>query len=628
MEVKTDIREKNVIDEIKSEVKRSEDGRQEYKQQALQNVLFLYGRQYSEFYRHASGTELVDRIAAEIESSRNLKKIRRTSNYILPLFRSLYTRLTRQQANVQANPTTATEKDRNAAKISKEVAEDFWSNCNRHNPWMEDDMFGMQAVLMKLNLYQLTIGGGYLVPYFNPKAMTFVYNEQAKDAMESDVGEVEVRVEMPLNVYPDRFGRHIIVRRFISPEQVFYEYGVDKCEPQNEDDELVVSQIMRILEGTPQQEHKEGVYVYDKYCLPTNEYPKGRLVSVTDNKELRNQDLPEEYKMRKPLVGFKYQDFGFATHGQGAIEPAIDIQRDYNETLTRIAHYKRNLTGKVLVPRNANLSSKYDDNVGQIIYHALGYKPQFDPGAPIPAYFYKEIERIRRDMEDVMSAHDTSIGRVPTGVKSGVGIENLTELDTDQIAPELIMQERKLGYFMENVLDIIQARYQERRLLDISGEDMAYEVKSFIGSDLFGQKKVEVRLGSSLPTSKAERQSYILTMRKEGLISDDNAKKLLEFGDAEGVYKTLDETGAKSDILNIIEGNGIVIAEPWEDHTIYLKVINDFRKGPIYTKLDDQRRGAINDLAKQHEDYLLREQEAARSVKPNMPAPAQPQSVV
>jgi len=246
----------------------------------------------------------------------------------------------------------------------------------------------------------------------------------------------------------------------MSPEQVDYEYDKE-VSPVKQDDDLIETHILRLLEGSTQEESKDGIYVYDKYCLPSKEYPDGRLVSTTDEIVLRDDVLPEEYKRRLPPTEIRYQDLGFSQFGQGAIEQAIDIQRDYNETLTRISQYKRNLTGKVLAPRGAKLSTKYNDQVGQIIYHTLGYRPTQESGAPIPAYFFKEIERIRRDMEDIMSSHDTSIGRNPKGVKSGVGIEALAEQDTGQIAPELIMQEKKLGYFIKRFHIIKKHPYYE-----------------------------------------------------------------------------------------------------------------------------------------------------------------------
>ena len=608
--------EEEIVGKIREDVRRKTEARAEWSRQAFVNVCFLYGKHHFSMSRLKADATIGQHVVWELESNKSKGVIRRTSNYILPLFRSLHSRMIRMKANVHAEPMTSTEKDRDAARVSKEVAEDFWDNCNRNNPWICDEYSGMQAVWMRNVLYMMSVGMGYLNPYFNPKAKTFVYDQKSKNVIEADVGEAETRTLAPMNVFKDVFGRYVITRRFISPEQVEYEFD-KKVDPSERDEEASETKISRMLEGSDaEKEEKDGVYVFTKYCIPTKEYPDGLQISCTGTELLTDPDnpLPVECKKRIPVYEFRYQDLGFSSYGQGAIEQVIDLQQDYNFTLSRIAQHKKLMTGKIVVPRGANLSVKHDDLVGQIIQHAMGYKPSMEPAPPVPEYYFKEILRIREDMENMMNSHDASMGQTPGQVKSGIGISNLANRDEAQIAPELIMCEQKLGFFAEHVLDICQNRYNERRLLSISGEDLAFEIKSFIGSDLFGQKRIQIRMGSNFPLDKTERTQYILMLKKEGFVSPERAKELLEFTDIDGAFKSLDETAAKQDILNIIEGNMEVIAEPFEDHTIFLKVINDFMKGSVYTKLPVQVRERIKQWQAQHQEYLLMEMQSAQSM--------------
>lgn len=616
MEVKS-TSDSATIGKVIETVHKIDEARASWNRQALVNVMFLYGKQHFSLNKLSSNASVGQRIVWEIEKSNKPGVIRRTSNILLPPFRSVFSRMLRQKANVHAEPTTSTQKDRDAARFAKEVAEDFWNNCNRNNPWLRNDYSGMQAIFMKLMPYQMVIGLGYLAPYFNPKSMAMVYTQPAfsgdkGEVIESDVGNAEVRVISPLNMFKDRFQRYAIERRYISPEQVWDEYGVEVPSSEVDEDDTEVK-IRRTLEGASEERlDKDGVYVYRKLCAPSKEYPDGRELICTDKEILWDEVLPSEARRRIQFYEFRYQDLGFTSSGQGCIEQCIDLQEDFNFTLSRIAQHKKMLTGKVLVPKGADISSKFDDMVGQIIYYVLGKKPTMEPAPPVPDYFYKELMRIRSTVEDLMNSHDSTMGRDPGQVKSGVGISNLSELDNAQIAPELIMLEQKLGFFTEAILDICQEKYNERRLLSISGEDMAFEVKSFIGSDLFGQKNIQIKMGSNFPLDKNERTQYIIMLKAQGFISPERAKELLEFTDIDGAFKTLDEDGAKQDILNIIEGQGQfqVQAENWEDHTIFLKVINDFRKGTMYQKLPDNIKAEIDDLASQHQQMLLAEQKA------------------
>lgn len=621
------VEEKGLAGNVVELTKKHDDARNELRRQWLVNVMFLYGKHHFTMHRRAGNGEeiLSQRIAWEIESMRNNKAMRRTSNYILPLFRSVYSRLISMKANINASPTTSMDRDRDAARVANEVGNDFWENCNKNNPWMQMEFPGMQGVLMKLVMFQMTMGNGYLFPKFNRKAKTMLYDQQSKNIFEAAVGEAEADVDSVMNVFKDRYNRHVIHRRYICPEQVEYEFD-QKVDPEKIDENSTESKIMRLLEGegNEKDDSGQGLYVYSKYCIPTSEYPQGRVIHCTKNKVLADEALPTWCRGKIPVIESRYQDLGFMSGGQGMIEQLVDLQQDYNYTITRIAHLKKTGAGKILAPRGAKLSAKWDDEINQIIYYASGRKPEYMAPATVPAYLYEEIKRIREDMENLANSHDSSMGRNPSQVKSGVGIQNLADIDNSMIAPEMIMFEHKLSRFMEIELDIMQENYNERRLLDISGDDLAFEVKSFIGSDLFGQKKIMIRMGSGLPTNKTDRQNYIIMLRDKGFIGTDRAKDLLEFGDLDGIYTGLDETKAKQDILNIIDGNWQVIAEPWEDHTIFLKVINDFRKGTKYEKLPPELRAAIDDLASQHQEMLLGEQKAASNLGGGLPPAAQP----
>ena len=641
MEILKDGNESRVA-KITETVKKMTESRVAFNRQALVNVMFLYGKQHFNLSRRNQGPSAGQRIIWELENQKNKDAIRCTSNYILPLFRSVYSRLIRQKATVFAQPTTSTQEDRNAARVSKEVAEDFWMNCNKDNPWLRNDFTGMQAVLMRLILYKMTLGIGYLTPYFNPKARAFVLNPGVMglkpEVFEAEVGAVETRAVSPLNMFRDNFGRFDIERRFLSPEQVWYEFGKE-VKPSDVDEDDTEVRIMRMLEGTEAERiDKDGVYVYRKLCAPSKEYKDGLEIICTDTEVLYEAPLPPEAKGRIQNYEFRYQDLGFMNRGQGIIEQVIPLQEDYNFNLSRIKQHSKLMAGKILVPREADggnsISTKFDDMIGQIIFYTFGRKPTFENPPPVPEHYYRNLQQIRIDMEGLMNSHDVSMGRTPGQVSSGVGISNLAEIDQSMIAPELMMFEQKLGFFTEAVLDIVQQRYSEPRILNISGSDLALEVKSFVGSDLMGQKNVQIKMGSNFPLDPKQRTEYILMLKKEGFISPERCKELLEFNDVDGAFTSLDEASAKQEILNIIEGQEVVteedlgmgasgvVARGFEDHTVHLTVINNFRKTSQYRELDAMKRANIDKLASMHQQFLLQEQQAAAQMGGNLPPAA------
>ena len=97
----------------------------------------------------------------------------------------------------------------------------------------------------------------------------------------------------------------------------------------------------------------------------------------------------------------------------------------------------------------------------------------------------------------------------------------------------------------------------------------------------------------------------------KGFISHEKGKELLEFGDVEGVYHTLDETAAKEENQRIIAGDAEVVAELWEDHTIHAKVHTDFMKTKKYYELPPEVRERFKQHYAQHQEYIRLEAQAA-----------------
>lgn len=593
-------------------VKDHDNAREKLKAQAFVNVMFLYGNHHFRVTKRRGMDNVDDIINYEVDKYFARQKIKRTANYILPLYRAIMSRIIRMKQHIHVEPSTSSAEDKDVARVSKECLEDVWQNINRNNHWLAKEYSGMGSIITRLSTYELVLGNGYLEPYFNPKTKTMLYEQSSKNIFESDVGEVEMRIHHMLNVFKDRYGRYTITRRRISPEQIWDEYGIDVPPDQAEYDNTLDVEIERALWGDVygDRNKQEGVWVYTKYCLPSREYPRGFKYDCTEKEELFSDDLPQEYKLRDPVTEFRYQDLGFLGRGQGMIEQLVDLQQDLNFTRTRISQVKKLMTGKLLSPVGAKLRTQWDSEVGQIINYNPGFKPEYMEPANIAAFWEREEDRIMRYMEDLANSHDSSMGKDPSQVKSGIGIQNLSEVDTSMISPELVQMEQKLGYVGELMLDIMEWKYSERRLLTISGDDLAGEVKSFIGSDLIGQKRVRVRMGSGMPDDIQSRAAYIDALASKGYISKDRAKELMELGDIDGIWRSLDETGAKTDIMNIVEGNMQVQAQPWEDATTRLKVINDYRKGQRYAVLPPEKRQQIDQLADAYQQMLSRELEA------------------
>lgn len=628
--------DKDLIAQCLNEVKTIRQNRTAFEKQALVNIAFLYGKHYFTIERQTKGA-LDERILWELKSLEKAKRTRKTMNYILPLYRSLLSRMIQMKQRVTVDPLTNQERDKAASRVSQEALEDFWLNVNVSNPILKQKYAGMLQILLKLFGFMLTVGKGHLMPFYNPnaKAKVLFENLENKPIINAQVGAVEVEVDHWLNVFPDPMGRFKIHKKILPVDYIEELYGVAVKE-----EEVGLSdiekQLLQLLEGGDTDRFKNSAEVYTRWELPNKRNPEGRLfVHTKDRMLIKPQAIPPEYQGSIPIYDFDFIDIMLA-HPQGIIDQLIPSQEELNHTVSRLHEYKKWFAGKILVPDGTKLSSSYNDQVGQVVkYDASGGKPEFQTPPSPPAFIMQELIRIRKDMEDLAATHDASQGRAQPGIKSGVAIENLSELDQSQLTPVLILIETQLSFFCETVLNIMEEKYSEPRLVGIAGDQLAQDVKTFKGDNVAGNRRVKISLGNNLPVSREARQETIAGWLKAGLITPEEARGMLEFGSLDNILHNLDENAEKMEIQELVKGVQIEV-QPWENHSKRIKILTDFLMSEPVIELrkkstagDQQATAIMENLVShraQHQEALSREMNIMNpkgpGTQPTAPAPA------
>ena len=631
--------DKALIDKLLKEKKMIEQNRQIFERQWLANIAFLYGKHYFSIEKNPkSGLE--ERIAWELKVLERNKKTRKTVNYILPLYRSLLSRLLMLKQRIIIDPLTNQERDISAARVSQEALEDFWLNVNKTNPILCQEYGGMLQVLSKLFQYLLIIGKGYVHPYYNEQANAQVYlenlqQEDREKIVSGPAGAVETEVYHAFDVFPDPMKRYKIVRKVLPIDYLEQRYGVT-VKPQEVGLSDVEKQLLNLLEGGTDEKYADAAEVFTRWELPSTLYPQGRVFVCTRNEMLESvKPLPSYYKGIIPIFEFHYLDILFG-HPQGVVEQLIPSQEEYNHTVSRLHEYKKWMTGKILVPDTCKLQTKWDDQTGQLIkYDSTGGKPEFHNPPNPPSFLMNEIPRIRSEMQDIAASHDASIGTKPKGITANSAIETLSELDQSQLSPQLMHIESQLSFFSDTVLNIMEERYTIPRLVGITGKDLAHDVRAFKGDQISGNRRVKISLGSNLPVSREARQNKITEWLKLGIITKEEARELMEFGNLDGVFHSIDDSAERTEIQEMLKGI-IVEAQPWENHTRRLKIITDFMMGEDFKKLMAQARNQANPGAamratqivqaflahrKAHQQFLSDEMQAMQQGPGQRPAP-------
>jgi hypothetical protein len=596
-------------------------GRNIYERQWLVNIAFLFGKQYLLLKQRTITTNMEERIVWELESEERKNRVQKTANYILPLYRSLLSRMLLMKSHTSVEPTTNSERDKSAARVGSEALEDFWQNCNKNNNVLNQDLAGMPIILGKAFGYSLATGKAYLYPYFNSETKSKYFIDSSVQEP-GKIGEVECYLLSQFDVFEDPLKQYKIVQRVLPIKQIKAQYKIDvKAEAIVYSD--IQQQLLNMLEGKTDDRAKatDSSRIFEYWEVPSEEFPQGRFIVHTTDTELFNGVIPPEYKGKIPLFGINYLDLLFSQYPQGMVEQLISLQEEYNFTLTKIHGYKKQMNGKLKVPNKAKLSSKYDEEVGQIIFYEQGQEPHFEVPPSPPQFLYEELARIRRDMEDISAVHDSTKFQ-QKDIRSGKAIENLDDLDNNALTPILQSNEQTLSFFAETVLDIIEAKYEEARVLAITGDQEEADVKTFMGKDISGNRRVKVSIGTSMPINKTDRQMFIMNLAAQGYIDKAKALELMEFGDLSGLYNSIDEQAQKMENSEMLNGTP---REPneWDYHSAHIKVIEQFMKGDRFGKLTSEIQQLFLQHRSIHQKFLRAEMQAAANMNPGQPQPIQ-----
>lgn len=610
MEINESKSEAELVQSINDKKNAIRNARYQFERQWMVNLAFLYGKQHFFVSNKKAVGGLEERIMWELQSNERKEKTKRSSNYILPLYRSLLARLLRMKANINVEPTTSDDRDKSAARVSQEALEDFWQMANKNNPLLSKKYAGMLRILFKLFSSLLGTGRGYLMPYFNP-------NTQSKALLDGkvisgEIGEVECKVFTPFNIYEDRLGMHLIEETVLPIDIIEDTYNVKDLKA----DDLTLTEpeqeLLNILEGnTDLAKLDKGAIVRQYWEYPSKKNPRGKHITTACNKVLDNGDIPPEYKGKIPYFEFNYLDLLMSTFPQAMVEQLISLQEDYNYTLSRIHAYKKWFAGKLKVPKKCKLETKYNDEIGQIIYYEAGFgEPHFEAPPSPPSFLMEDLLRIRKDMEDVSSVHNSNVSPSRSAGKSGVAIQGLNDLDDSDLMPVLSGIETQLGFFSETVLDIMEAKYQEPRLIAISGKNMSSDVSTFMGKDTAGNKRIKINMGSALPASRVERQQFLMMLADKGYIDRSKAMELMEFGDIAGAFVSIDENAQKQEIGELLKGVEVV-PQAYDYHPTHIHQVEQYMKSDAFKKQPPEIQQLIQTHYKVHQEFMRAENATA-----------------
>lgn len=243
-------------------------------------------------------------------------------------------------------------------------------------------------------------------------------------------------------------------------------------------------------------------------------------------------------------------------YGTGWVKNLVPINRLLDRLESSAAEYNDLVNkGRFIADKGHGVRIISNEH-GQVIEKKAGKEVTAVPVPPLSAQLDMQIQRANRYIEDIGSLHDASLGRVPSGAKSGVAIEALQEGDSNTLSELSENTELFLENVYEYILSLAAQKYQFAKQIVTTTTTGEKQVMTVIGEDagskpegaLVIPKKiiVDVKISSWLAYTAEGRRMAVKDLVT--LIPNMPPEFILEAyqtGNIADIVKKIKEQGAK-----------------------------------------------------------------------------------
>lgn len=597
-------------------------------------------------------------------------------NRIRPIIRTELSKLTSQKPSATVVPATGEDADQAAAQ----AAEQIWDSVYREKK--------ISSVFRQTMLWTLCTGTGFMKTYwdqkkkskqwkdFSPEEKMIAQQMGGPKEREPD-GDFCYESVSPFHVFiPDLMQEDIENQPYViqlqtrTPEWVKLNYGLDMPPNVMEGTDILNDSFLNLVGAGSFR--KDSVLCYEVWVKAGNVsfMPNGGMFTIVGDKLV-------QYVEGNPYI---HQQFPYAKiphiptgrfYADSVITDLVPIQREYNRTRGQIQEAKNKMSHpQLMAAKGSIVASKVTTEPGQVIEYELGFPaPEPLPLQNLPAYVLQEVDRMLMDFEDLSGQHQVSKGQVPSGVTAATAINFLQEQDESMLSVTHDGIEEafeKLGY---QTLCYVKQYWQLARQVKVVGRDGYFNVLSFAGADLGSNTDIRVEAGSSLPTSKAAKQAFLMDMMTQGFIPPEKGLELMDMGGTQRLYEEIRVDAAQASRENMRmaavtqeqvsqfaqtfvpkdpmtgqpdpsqglvdpstgqpltdqAGNPsqpplIVPVNSFDAHQIHIQMHNNYRKSQEFEQLEPEIKGLFEQHVNQHMMAL--------GMIPGQPAPQQGQNAV
>lgn len=541
-----DMKKSDFLEQVaKLAFQNASDGRRRYDQEWLGRNLFWRGYQFSRYLPQSQTVILTVRQSARVP-------VNLTAAYM----RSIRNQVTSFRPKFEVLPTSPnSESSSTQARYAQRLLDYFFDKLKLK--------MKIKETIIQALLY--SIGGPWQIVYDNLKKelqiwlldpFDFYMDPLAEDPDESQYMIKAART--PLGEVVNNPDYNLLARRQITDGD-----SILAASPQKQ----FLIQTTRIVPSRPGMT-SQTIILYEGYFRryrPTGECYMVKCIWSTQNTiPLLYEEIDTD---QYDFVVYRGDLMPKEPYGESWIKHVMAINRVINTLESSTLEYNSRVAkGRFVVDRDAGVRAIHNVH-GEIISKNRGSQVQPLDLPPLPVSVPNQIERMIGYGEDISGVHAATLGRVPTGVRSGVAVAELKQADStsqDDLVDNLedflsdvafkMLQKVADNYSSYQVIRDLGARDGEEKYFVAIGQKFAKGKKKSgdalghpgqvkIGPDWFDvaeigdDNNIRVTVGSWLGYTKDALQQKVIQYYQLQLIDQKTALKLLEFGDIDSIIQ-------------------------------------------------------------------------------------------
>jgi len=456
-----------------------------------------------------------------------------TVNLLLPIFNRLQSMLSIVTPYIGVRPASMTTPDMIKAKTDAAMVQYLWEAVKVPEKYQD------------ANRWLIACGNAFMHPYY---------------CMEKE--QIDVEVVPPYNILVQHSvedlqnSEWLIKRQYLNAsviERTYPKVDLETVTPVNWElgqDRFNFTYANAVTETEDRYEVLEYWSKADsKHCI---------IIGDQIAWEAKKWDSSNRY----PIIHMRFHNLPGRLHGKGAIDPLIQIQKEYNAQRSAIITNIRRMGNlQWLVASNSGVDAITNEPGAIVRYNPASIAPKQVPLNPLPGYVLDNVNRSHSEMMDLAGIHGTSLGKRVSGVESGKAIQQLVAQDSSQLQGVLDSIEKGARELSVHMLMLAKEHYSKSRMIRVFRYDGGMFFKMVKGTDLSQDPDVFFEASSLFKDHIKEREQKAVQLFQLGLLTPEEARKAMSFfGQDAMIHQSVRNYNYALDLLeDALSGDQIIV---------------------------------------------------------------------